>query len=152
MTVHQSAVSKLLDSIEDERQLETLPIGEIEAALRALGVDPTASISLAKALAATPRPPVAALLAKIEESEAIARVEHAEAIDSKISDLGSVPTEDIRARPRNAAPLSTARTRTQVNGRFGAVSHWFRRKLRHDPRWEPGALAAHAGFCAGGGG
>ena len=22
---------------------------------------------------------------------------------------------------------------------------------RHDPRWEPGALAAHAGICAGGG-
>ena len=39
----------------------------------------------------------------------------------------------LAAQPEAAAPLSRR-----------AVG-------RHDPRWEPGALAAHAGICAGGG-
>jgi hypothetical protein len=37
------------------------------------------------------------------------------------------------AQPETPAPLSRLTVR------------------RHDPRWEPGALAAHAGICAGGG-
>ena len=39
----------------------------------------------------------------------------------------------LAAQPEVAAPLSRLAVR------------------RHDPRWEPGALAAHAGICAGGG-
>ena len=39
----------------------------------------------------------------------------------------------LAAQPEAAAPLSRLAVR------------------RHDPRWEPGALAAHAGICAGGG-
>jgi hypothetical protein len=39
----------------------------------------------------------------------------------------------LAAQPETPAPLSRLAVR------------------RHDPRWEPGALAAHAGICAGGG-
>jgi RNA-directed DNA polymerase len=39
----------------------------------------------------------------------------------------------LAAQPEATAPLSRLAVR------------------RHDPRWEPGALAAHAGICAGGG-
>jgi lipopolysaccharide/colanic/teichoic acid biosynthesis glycosyltransferase len=52
MTANQSAVSRLLASFEDEREIEVLPIEEVQADLRIHGIDPTASIAFAERLAA----------------------------------------------------------------------------------------------------
>jgi polysaccharide biosynthesis protein PslA len=121
MIMRQAVAVRLLAMLEDERELETRPLGKIEAELRLWGNDPSASIERARLLAIASRSPAAALLARIEDAEATER---------EIQALGSARLNDVRARlQRESHPTSAAAPQRDVKGASDAVRRWLRTGL-----------------------
>jgi Undecaprenyl-phosphate glucose phosphotransferase len=121
MIVRQAVAARLLAMLQDEREFETRPLGEIEAELRLWGNDPTSSIERARLLAAASQSPAAALLARIEDAEATER---------EIQALGSAKFNDVRARlQRESRPTSAATPQRDVKGASNLVRRWLRTGL-----------------------
>ena len=128
MIVRQAVAARLLTLLEDEREIETRPIEEIEAELRLWGFDATPSIEPARSLAAAKQSPAGALLARIEDAEATEREIHA---------LGSARLNDVRARlQRESRPTSAAAPKHDRKGASNVVRRWLRTP-------GPGSAMAH---------